>query len=218
MEMTTRMIRIHKKLAVAASLATIVVGVGTGMAFAAGDTDDNISPASTNITASNTTNITFKGTINGIGITVTCTASSISGTTPATGLGPVNVNNPSFTGCKDTFGGTDTVTTNSTNGHWQLTFIDSTASGEETQAEPNSGDKLQITIPKAGATFKSSILPGCTITAAPSGPANVSGAYDDVSTLTITNASIPVSGAGCSASSSSMSGTYKSNPGFHDVS
>lgn len=218
MEMTTRMIRIHKKLALAVSLTAIVAGLGTGIAFAAGDTDDNISPANTSITANNSTNITFKGTINGISVTVTCTTSSISGTTPSSGLGPVNVNNPSFTGCRDTFGGTDTVTTNSTNGHWQLTFIDSTATNEETQAEPNSGDKLQITIPKAGATFKSSILPGCTITAAPSGSASITGTYDDVSTLTISSASIPVSGSGCTASTSSMSGSYKSTPGFHDAS
>src|SRR6185437_10203057 len=153
MEMTTRMIRINRKLALAAGLTAVVVGLGTGIAFAAGDTDDSISPANTAFTASNSTNIVFKGSINGLPITVTCKASSISGTTPASGLGPINIANPSFTMCTDSAFGTDTVTTNSTNGHWQLTFID--VANDESGTEPNTGDMLQITIPKAGATFKS---------------------------------------------------------------
>lgn len=45
MEMTTRMIRVTKKLTLAASLTAIVVGLGTGIAFAAAENDtDGISP------------------------------------------------------------------------------------------------------------------------------------------------------------------------------
>src|SRR5215472_16514437 len=98
MEMTTRMIRISKKLALVASLTAVVVGLGTGVAFAAGDTDDSISPASTCFTASST-NFVIEGTIDGIQVTITCNV-SISETTPASGLGPVNINNPSFSSCK----------------------------------------------------------------------------------------------------------------------
>lgn len=240
MEMNTRMIRINKKLALAASLTAVVVGLGTGVAFAGAEESggDNINPASTPFTASNSTNITFKGTINGVAITVTCTVASLSGTTPASGLGPVNISNPTFGSsaapCKDSAGGTDTVTTNSTNGPWQLTFCDeandegivigSTTDepaghpGHTGDASCKTGDALQITIPKAGATFRSTALSGCTITAAPSGSANISGAYDDVNTLTFSSASIPVSGSGCFASSSAISGSYKSSINIQDVS
>jgi len=219
MEMTTRMIRINGKLALAASLTAIVLGVGTGVAFATGENDtDNISPANTSTTATNSGNITFKGTVSGLSVTVTCKNSSISGTTPASGLGPANINNPSFTNCSDNVFGNDTVTTNSTNGHWQVTFIDATNETENPDsAEPNSGDSLRITIPKAGAKF---VAAGgfCTITVAPSGAVTIIGSYNDAGTLTFSSQSIPVSGSGCTASSSSMSGTYTFNPGFHDVS
>lgn len=216
MEMITRMLRISKKLALAASLTAVVVGLGTGIAFAAGDTDDSISPANTAFTANNSTNIVFKGNVNGFPITVTCTHSSLSGTTPATGLGPINISNPSFTSCTDSVFGTDTVTTNSTNGRWQLTFID--AANDETQNEPNTGDQLQITIPKAGATFKSTALSGCTITVAPTASANITGTYDDANTLSFSSANVTVSGAGCTATSSAVTGSYKSTTNFHDVS
>jgi hypothetical protein len=212
------MIRISKKLALAASLTAVVVGLGTGVAFAAGDTDDSISPASTAFTANNSTNIVFKGNVNGFPVTVTCKNSSISGSTPASGLGPVNINNPTFSGCTDSLGGTDTITTNSTNGHWQLTFLDSTATGEETQTEPNSGDSLQVTIPKGGATFTSTALPGCVITVTVTVTVIITGTYDDVSIVVFTNVSISVKGAGCVAASFSISGSYKSTTNFHDAS
>lgn len=206
MEMTTRMIRISKKLALAGSLIAVVAGLATGVAFAAGDTDDNISPVNTNITAS-ATNITFKFTANGILVTVTCKNASISGTTPALGLGPINLNNPSFTGC------TVSISTNNTNGPWQLTFID--AVNDESQSEPNSGDQLQITIPKAGATIISPVL-GCVITLAPTGAVNIRVPYDDVNTFSLNGVSIPA--AGCGVSSVTVTGTFKVTPSLHDVS
>jgi hypothetical protein len=216
MEMITRMIRISKKLALAASLTAIVVGLGTGIAFAQGDTDDSIIPVNTAFTA-NSTGIVFKIIVNGISITVTCKTSSISGTTPPSGLGPMNIS-VSFSNCTVSAGGSATITTNNTNGPWLLTFLDSTATNEETQTEPNTGDKMQITIPKAGATFTSTAFPGCTITAAPAGPANVIGSYDDMSTLSFNNAPITVSGAGCTVTSATVTGSYKFTPGLQDVS
>jgi hypothetical protein len=217
MEMTTHMIRISKKLALAASLTAVVVGLGTGIAFASAETDtDNITPANTSFVATST-NFVAKSTINGVPITVTCKSVTISGTTPASGLGPVNINNPSFSGCTDNLHETDIITTNSTNGPWRLTFID--AANDESQSEPNTGDQLQVTIPKAGATFQSSSIPGCTVIVASNGPATITGAYDDSNTLSFSNASIPVQGVGCTASSvTTISATFKFNINLHDVS
>lgn len=211
-----RMIRISRKLALAASLTAIVVGLGTGVAFAQGDTDDNINPPNTHFIATNSTNIVFKAIVNGISITVTCKTSTITGTTPPSGLGPIDIS-VTFGNC--TAGGSSaTVTTNSTNGSWLLWFLDSTATGEETQTEPNTGDTMQITVPKAGATITSSVFPGCTVIVAPNGSANVIGSYDDVSTLSFNNAPITVSGTGCAVTSATVTGSYKFTPGLQDVS
>lgn len=97
-------------------------------------------------------------------------------------------------------GGIDTITTNHTNGHWQLTFIDSRTAGEETQTEPNSGGLQQVTIPKAGARFTSSALGGRTVIAAPSVPASITGTYDDLGTVSFNNASFPIAGIRCTTS------------------
>lgn len=208
---TTRMTRISKKLALAASVTAVVAGLGTGVALAAGETDDNISPANTNVTATNTTNIVFKIIINNVPVTVTCKNSSISGTTPASGLGPFNISNPSFTNCTDSLGGTDTVTTTSVNGSWQLTFLD--VANDETQTEPNSGDRLQITIPKAGAKFTLSSFSSCVVTVS----GTIAGAYNDVNTLSFNGVSIPVQASGCTATAT-MTGTYKFISNLDDVS
>lgn len=203
------MIRVSKKLTLAAGVTAIVLGLGTGIAFAAAENDtDGITPASTNFTSSST-NITFKGTIDNIPITVTCSNSSISGTTPAAGggLGPFNINNPTFGNC----GSGLTVKTNNTNGHWQLTFVDAANDEGSTEGSGQTGDQIKLTIPKAGATFTDIFLPGCTITVAPTGSASVTGTYDDVNTLTLSNASVPVSASGCTSSSTtSATGTFSS--------
>lgn len=76
------MIRINKRLALAASLTAVVVGLASGVAFAAGDSDDNTSPTSTKVTADNSTNIIFRGTVGGQSVTVTCKNSSILAASP----------------------------------------------------------------------------------------------------------------------------------------
>lgn len=203
------MVRISKKLTLAASLTAIVLGLGTGVAFAAAENDtDGITPASTNFTSSSTS-VTFSGTINGLPINVKCTSDSLTGTTPASGsgLGPFNINNPTFSSC----GSGLSVTTNNTNGSWQLTFVDAANDEGATEGSGQTGDQIKITIPKAGAKFTDIFIPGCTITAAPTGSATITGTYDDVNTLTLSSASVPVSASGCTASSStSVSGTYSS--------
>ena len=46
------------------------------------------------------------------------------------GLGPFTLAKPTFTGCTDNLGGTDTITSNITNGHWTATYVNSAGSPE----------------------------------------------------------------------------------------
>jgi hypothetical protein len=181
-----------KRIGLVLGTAVALVGLAAPSAFASG----NITPANTAFTATNSGNVTFKGSIIGINITVTCTSSSISGTTPASGL-TLNLSGPpSFSGCRDSFGGTDTVTTSGT---WGLV-----ANG--------TGSQLSLTVPSGGVKFKSSFLSGCTITA---GGATINAAYDNVSKATFTNQSVPASGSGCSAgSTATVNATYITSPGI----
>ena len=199
---------------------TSAVLITTATVYAAStDTDDHLSvPTGTTVTGAlkTGTNMVFHGTINGVPITVNCKTFSASGKTPAKGITVTLPAPPTISGCTDTIGGTDTLKTNQTNAKWKLKGVD--APNDENQTEPNTGDKLTLIIPKAGATFTSSVLPGCTLTAAPSASAGVAGKYDDVNTDTVTNASIAVTAAGCSASTAKVSATVVLSPGFNDVS
>lgn len=213
--------QLRKLLLSALAVATVSIATAATV-YAAGstDTDDHFSlAAGTTVTGAlkTGTDMTLTGNIDSFPVTVKCTSFKASGKVPATGLSVTLSKPPTISGCTDSLGGTDTVTTNQTTGKWKLSEID--APNDETATEPNTGDKLKLTIPKAGATFSSSLLgSGCVITAAPSAPANLTGKYDDKSTDTVTNAAIAVSGAGCTASSSTISATVVVSPGVHDVS
>jgi len=185
---------------------------------AAGDTDDNIKPASTAITAKLKTGTKFTavGQINGLAITVTCTTATFTGKTPAKGLGPVTVPPPKFSGCKDSLGGTDTVATNSTLGSWQLAFKDGAEASDT--APDSTHDQLIITVPKRGASFKSNILSACTVIVAPNGPAPEAASYNDAGTAVATNDTLPVTGSGCTATTSKVSETLTLTPVIKDVS
>jgi hypothetical protein len=204
-----------------------LVGVGVAVAVIAPaviaqatDTDDFVQPASTLVQGSLKagTKTVFKATVAGVTVIQRCTASSTSGTTPAHGLVSA-LNKVTFTGCTDNLGGKDTVTTT---GVWHLTFHD--VANDETATEPNStGDKLTVTVPIKGATVTSTAAPGCTITVAPTVAAHTTGAYDDVSQLTITGAPVPISlSSGCpggaATSTAHFFGTYILSPGVHDAS
>jgi hypothetical protein len=181
-------------------------------ALAASDTDDSLSPANTSFTVSNSGNITFTGTIDGLGVTVTCTNVTLTAKTRASGLTADVTSSPPVdfhSSCTDSFGGHDTVTTSGT---WTLTLVDSPT---ESQREPNSGDQLTINVPSGGATFTSSALPGCTITAGASTP---TGPYNDKTTATYTNAAMNVTASGCTTSpTTSLSGTFVSNKKIGDL-
>jgi hypothetical protein len=204
----------------------LLIGVGVAIAViapaviaATTDTDDSVSPASTvvNTSLKPGTKTTFSATVAGATVIQTCTASSTSGKTPAHGL-VMAVAPVSFTGCTDNLGGIDTV---KTTGVWHVTFVD--APNDEAATEPNSGDKLAVTVPIKGATVTSTAAPGCTITVAPTVPAHTVGAYNDSNTLTIKNAPVPVAlssacPGGATTTTAKFTGTYIVSPGVHDVS
>jgi hypothetical protein len=154
-------------------------------------------PAGTVVKASlkTGTNMIFNGAIDSIPITVTCTSFKASGKVPSTPSDSVTLSAPpQITGCTDNSGGTDTITTAGT---WKL-------------SETSTTQKLKI--PQNGATFTSSVLPGCTVTAAPSGSVKVKGKYNDSNTVTVTNAPIPTSGSGCTSATATTTGTIVEKP------
>jgi hypothetical protein len=203
------------------SLLTVVVGAlvasAAAMALAAGDTDDSIIPASTPIKLALKpgTVATISTTVGTTTLTATCTASTTSAKTPANGFGPITLSNPTFSGCRDSVGGTDTVTTNSTNGKWTATFLD--AANDETKEV--SGDRIRLHIPKGGATVTSSMAPGCVIELAPSAAIAITGAYNDINATTFSRVSVPGSVScrnGSTTGTGKLTATYVSSPGFHD--
>jgi len=213
-----------KKVALAA-IGVVALLAGTASAVYATsitDTGDGFSnPAGTvetgNLKAG--TDFVAKGTIDSAPITVSCTTFSASGTIPASGL-KVKIAPPTISGCTDSLGGTDTVATNQTNGKWALKEIDVTGTADN--SEPNSGDKMELIIPKAGATFESSVLgSACVIVVAPSAAAKVKGTYDDVNTMTFTNVVFPTApkaGSTCTAAATATSSaTEVLSPNVHDT-
>jgi hypothetical protein len=210
--------RVRKGVVAAVCAAAALLGTASAVFASTGDTDDHFSlAAGTTVTGSlkTGTDMVFAGTINGVPITVTCTSFSGSGKVPAKGL-HVTIAAAKISGCHDTLGGTDTIATNQTNGKWGLTEVD--APNDESQTEPNTGDKGVLTIPKAGATFVSSVLPTCVLTAAPTAAVRVTGTYNDINTDTVKAAKIPVSASGCSASTATVTATVVLSPNVYDVS
>jgi hypothetical protein len=161
----------------------------------------SVAPGTTIVGTSNS--VTFKGTINGIEITVTCTSFKDSAVVTAGANKSIDIPAPTITGCTDSLTGTDTITTNTTNGSWEL----------KTNGK---GNKLSLVIPKAGATFSSSVLSSCVVTAAPTAAVKVKGTYSSsAGTDTTNNVAIAVKGTGCTATSSSITTTvtFSPNPG-----
>ena len=216
------------------ALGLAIVGATGALAapvFAAraGDADDSVSPASTPVTATLApgTNATFDATVSGQPVTVTCTTSSLSAVTPATGFLFTKVTRPTFSGCTDSLGGTDTVVTS---GKWTLKFRD--AAADESKGEPGvvarstvttSGDGLGLSVPPGGITLTPSTFPTCNVIVSPGVRTPVHAAYDDINTATINGASLPAAAdsgcpGGAQAVTAIFNATYVNNPGFSDVS
>ncbi len=141
------------------------------------------------------TNLTFKGDIDSVPITVTCTTFTVTGKVPSPASDTMKLSSPpSISGCTDSSGGTDTITTTGT---WTATIAKT---------------KMTLGAPKAGATFKSSVLPSCTITAFPTKAGSIKGKYNGSNTATDTNAKIKTKGSGCTSTTATASGTIVLSP------
>jgi len=189
------------RFGVAAVVAAVVIATAAVDASAAGGGHFTTPPAGTKVTGNLKagTDMVFKGTINGVPITVSCTKFTSSGKIPKAGL-TIKIAPPTISGCTDTIGGKDTIADNATNGKWKTI---------ETIGTP---DTVKLVIPMAGSTFKSSVLPTCVITVEPTAAGGVTGPYDNVSTVVVTNAKIPVSATGCSASTATVTATVVFSP------
>ncbi len=181
--------------------AKLVVLVGVTVATVLGAAATAFASLGKNVTVTGTNsgNVTFVGKIDSVPVTVTCTTFKATGKTGTKAATSFDLSKPpTISGCTDTELGTDTIKTNDTNGKWEFSY----ASG-----------KVSLTIPKAGATFKSSAVRGCTVTAAPKASAKITGTYDSATgTVTDTNAKIPTSGKGCSSGSSDETATVVLTP------
>jgi hypothetical protein len=69
-----------------------------------------------------------------------------------------------------------------TSGTWKIGIID--AGSDEASAEPNTGDKIKLTIPQNGLIDTVFGL-GCVLTFAPSAPIVLKSAYNDNGTFTV---------------------------------
>ena len=124
---------------------------------------------------------------------------------------------PTFTGCKDSLGGTDTVTTS---GIWKAAYVDA-ANDEATESN---ADATTITIPKGGATVVSSLVPTCVITVAPNAPATIKATYNETTGVaTFANSAVPSSTSaacpgGATTGTAHFSASYKSTPILKDAS
>jgi hypothetical protein len=184
-------------LAGATGFGVNAVASATAGASAAAPAVAHMVPASTNITAKlkTGTNFTANGSIDGTPITVTCTSVTASGKTPADALKAPLSAPPKFTGCTDSLGGTDTVTTA---GKWSVSLN-------------STGTQGTLHVPQNAGTFQSSILgSACTIDIAPAAKTSVKGTYNDRNTLTITNAPLPVAPSASSSCTASPTTTVSS--------
>jgi hypothetical protein len=210
-------------------LWTVAAVIGAGAAIAipvaqavtAPDTDDSIAPASTATSAALKVKTAFKASasVSGIPVTVSCSSLTFSFTTPASGFGPMDLSTPQFTGCKDNFGGKDTVTTDPNAGSWTLTFTDA-KSDESLEGNPlGASDTMTLGVPQNAGTFTSTLLSGCTGHIAPNGPATLTGKYNDKGQYTLSGAKLPISGTGCTTpATAGVSATIIVSPSFKDLS
>jgi hypothetical protein len=196
-------------LAAVAVPTAVVASIITGATAVGVNVTANLKPNSNAVLSGTTGPLT--------GLVTTCTASSTGFqlTTSGGGLGPFTITNPSFTGCSDNLGGTDTITSNSTNGPWTATYVNSTGA-------PNP-DKIKLGIPKAGQTLVSSVAPSCTLTIFPAGAGSINGNYDNAGNLRINNQTIKYTaagvcptgtGSGNASFSTSLNSTGTGAPGY----
>ncbi|MFD7081801.1 hypothetical protein ACFYXV_07090 [Streptomyces sp. NPDC002181] len=190
-------------LAAAGALSVASVTATAAPAPLAGST--TVTPAGHSFKAT----LSGKATLKAGSVTVTCTVSVSTGTVPAApgnqnASGPVSspISPPTYSSCTSSIWGvTPTVTTS---GSWSVSMQD------------GSPITATMTVPTGGLVVQTSGLATCTVTAAPTAPANVAGTWANGAppSLTFTNSSVPVTvtgGFGCptSATSSVFNAVYK---------
>ncbi|MEU9175362.1 hypothetical protein AB0C90_00555 [Streptomyces sp. NPDC048550] len=190
-------------LAAAGALSVASVTATAASSPLAGST--TVTPAGHSFKAT----LSGKATLKAGSVTVTCTVSVSTGTVPAApgnqnAAGPVSspISPPTYSSCTSSvWGVTPTVTTS---GSWSVSMQD------------GSPITATMTVPVGGLVVQTSGLATCTVTAAPSAPANVAGTWTNGAppSLTFANASVPVTvtgGFGCptSATSSVFNAVYK---------
>ncbi|MFI5669638.1 hypothetical protein [Streptomyces sp. NPDC051704] len=190
-------------LAAAGALSVASVTATAAPAPLAGST--TVTPAGHSFKAT----LSGKATLKAGSVTVTCTVSVSTGTVPAApgnqnASGPVSspISPPTYSSCTSSvWGVTPTVTTS---GSWSVSMQD------------GSPITATMTVPTGGLVVQTSGLATCTVTAAPTAPANVAGTWANGAppSLTFTNASVPVTvtgGFGCptSATASVFNAVYK---------
>ncbi|MFI8287674.1 hypothetical protein ACIGBL_00890 [Streptomyces sp. NPDC085614] len=156
-----------------------------------------------------TATLSGKATLKAGSVTVTCTVSVSTGSVPAApgnqnAAGPVSspISAPTYSSCTASLPGvTPTVTTS---GAWAVSMQHGTPV------------TATMTVPTGGLVVHTSGLASCTVVAAPTAAASVPGTWvnGSPSTLTFTNASVPVTvtgGFGCptSATTSTFNAVYK---------
>lgn len=176
-----------------------------GGAPAAAAAATTVTPAGHSFTA----DLSGKATFTAGSVTVTCAVSTSSGQVPAAPdnhneAGPVNSSTTpaTYSSCTTSMPGVSATV--STTGTWGVAMQHGTPA------------TAGLTIPSGGFVLTTSGLASCTVTAAPTTAATVNGTWTNgaPSTLTFTNASVPVKvvgGFGCptSATSSTFNATYR---------
>lgn len=209
-------------IAAGAGLASVAALSLTGTASARSDVaagPTTVSPAGHYFKATLTGKATFKAG----SVTVTCAVSTSQPTSPAgtdaknqipaapsnsNPAGPVGgpLNPPTYSSCTTSMPGVSATV--ATSGTWGI----SVQHGEVVSAD--------LTIPTGGFVLKTSGLASCTVTAAPTADASVSGSWTNgtPSRLAFTNAAVPikvVGGFGCPTSATSS--TFNVAYGVTDV-
>ncbi|MFG2292966.1 hypothetical protein [Streptomyces sp. NPDC048603] len=153
--------------------------------------------------------LTGKATLKAGSVTVTCTVSAAAGTVPAapgnhnpSGAVSSPISAPTYGSCTSSMPGvTPTVTTS---GAWTVSMQN---------GSPGTGT---LTVPTGGLVVRTSGLASCTVVAAPTAPATVTGTWANgaPSALTFTGVSVPVKvtgGFGCptSATASVFNAVYQ---------
>jgi hypothetical protein len=196
----------------------------------AADTDDSLSNKGTmvNIALAAGTSLNINVMTNVWGnFTISCTNVTATFKVPGSGLianlqaqpdeQPIDIS-----GCTS-FGG-ELPDAFFTSGTWKLIFKDSTATNEEAQREPNSGDKLLLRIPIDGAALEWGFSNSCVATLDPVTASKPKGSYDDAGNWTMSNTSLGriAPGGGCPAgmtvTEQIVSASFTLSTPIHDVS